>query len=237
MVTKADEPLHRRLLALLDITLKEDEVTASGLATQLSAPVSEVEAELRALVRFGSLTRHASSNGEARYSVSPKRKKIGELLINAGHMTKAQLDEALAEQARTGERLGAILLDRGYVSKELLGTMLASQHGIPYVNLSTHPIDEQLVRGLPERVIMDHKVIPFTREGNEIHLAMLDPTDIMAVDTVEKYLSGHVQPFLITEADFGQAVTKFFDVTRKVGESLSEVGDDQQESLENVAVG
>jgi type IV pilus assembly protein PilB len=237
MANTVDEPLHRRLLALLDVTLKEDEVTASGLATKLSAPVSEVEAELRALVRFGSLTRHASSNGEARYSISPKRKKIGELLINAGHMSKAQLDEALAEQARTGERLGAILLDRGYVSKEVLGNMLASQHGIPYVNLSTHPIDEQLVRGLPERVIMDHKVIPFTREGTEIHLAMLDPTDIMAVDTVEKYLSGHVRPFLITEADFGQAVTKFFDVTRKVGESLLEVGDELRESLDTAAVG
>src|SRR5438445_509401 len=141
MVNATDEPLHRRLLALLDVALKEDEVTASGLATQLSAPVSEVEAELRALVRFGSLTRHASSNGEARYSVSPKRKKIGEMLIAAGHMTKAQLEEALAEQGRTGERLGRILLDRGYVSKAILGNMLAAQHGIPYVNLSTHRRD------------------------------------------------------------------------------------------------
>jgi type II secretory ATPase GspE/PulE/Tfp pilus assembly ATPase PilB-like protein len=66
---------------------------------------------------------------------------------------------------------------------------------------------------------------------------MLDPTDIMAVDTVEKYLSGHVRPFLITEADFGQAVTKFFDVTRKVGESLLEVGDELRESLDTAAVG
>src|SRR2546426_1537771 len=104
MANATDEPLHRRLLALLNETLKGDEVTASGLATQLAAPVPEVEAELRAMVRFGSLTRHTGQHGEARYSVNPKRKKIGEMLIGAGHMTQAQLDEALAEQGRTGER-------------------------------------------------------------------------------------------------------------------------------------
>jgi len=232
-----DEPLHRRLLALLDDTVKEDEVTASGLATQLAAPVSEVEAELRDLVRFGNLTRRPGLNGEARYSIGPRRKLLGEMLVEAGHLTKEQLEEALAEQARTGERLGAILLDRGYVPKDLLGKMLGVQRGIPYVNLSTHAIDEQLVRSLPEQVIMAHKVVPFARVAGEIHLAMLDPADIMAVDTVEKYLSGHVQPFLITEADFAWAVTKFFDVTRKVGESLLEVEDEHQEPADSAAVG
>ncbi len=230
MASAPREPLHHRLLALLDDAVKEDEVTASGLATRLDAPLFEVEAELRDLVRFGNLTRRAGVNGEARYSLIPRRKLLGEMLVEAGHMTKEQLEEALAEQARTGERLGTILLDRGYVPKELLGKMLSVQRGIPYVNLTTHPIDEALVRSFPERVIMEHKVVPFARADGEIRLAMLDPSDIMAVDMVEKYLSGHVRPFLITEADFAWAVTKFFDVTRKVGESLLEVEDERKAS-------
>ena len=234
-----DQPLQRRLLALLDDNLKEDEVTASGLATQLSAPVSEIEAELRALARFGNLTRRTGTNGETRYSAAPRRKLLGDMLVEAGHMTTTQLQEALAEQSRTGERLGAILLDRGYVSKQVLGKMLEVQRGIPYVNLSARSIDEHLVRSLPERVIMEHKVVPITRLEGEIHLAMLDPTDIMAIDTVGKYLGGRVRPFLITEGDFAWAVTKFFDVTRKVGESLLEVAVEHEEAepAENAAVG
>jgi type IV pilus assembly protein PilB len=238
MVFTPDQPLQRRLLALLDDNLKEDEVTATGLATLLSAPVSEVEAELRALARFGNLTRRTGMNGEARYSASPRRKLLGDMLVEAGHMTNTQLQEALAEQARTAERLGAILLDRGYVSKQILGKMLELQRGIPYVNLSTRGVDEHLVRSLPERVIMEHKVVPIARIEGEIHLAMLDPSDIMAIDIVRKYLGGRVRVFLITEGDFGWAVTKFFDVTRKVGESLLEVAveHDEGEQAENAAV-
>jgi len=234
----SDQPLQRRLLALLDDNLREDEVTASGLATMLAAPVSDVETELRTLARLGNLTRRAGTSGEVRYSAAPRRKMLGDLLVDGGLMTKTQLQEALAEQARTGERLGAILLDRGYVPRQVLGKMLEMQRGVPYVNLSSREIDEHLVRSLPERVIMEHKVVPIARAEGEIHLAMLDPSDIMAVDTVSKYLGGRVRPFLITEGDFEWAVTKFFDVTRKVGESLLDVEVDphDRELAESAAV-
>ena len=225
----SDHPLQHRLLALLDDNLREDEVTASGIATMLAAPVAEVETELRILARLGNLTRRTGTNGEVRYSAAPRRKLLGDMLVDGGLMTKAQLEEALAEQALTGERLGAILLDRGYVSKQVLGKMLEVQRGVPYVSLHSRPIDETLVRGLPERVIMEHKVVPIARVDGEIHLAMLDPSDIVASDMVSKYLGGTVRPFLITEGDFGWAVTKFFDVTRKVGESLLEVAPEPQE--------
>ncbi|TMI80554.1 MAG: hypothetical protein E6H03_08175, partial [Bacillati bacterium ANGP1] len=95
---------------------------------------------------------------------------------------------------------------------------------IPYVNLSAYPIDEILVRSLPERVIMEHKIVPLARSGDEIHLAMLDPSDIMAVDTVGRFLHGKVRPFLTTESDFSWVVNKYFGVGRKVDESLTEAG-------------
>ena len=120
------------------------------------------------------------------------------------------------------ERLGVILLDRGYVTKQIIGKMLEMQRGIPYVNLSAYPIDEILVRSLPERVIMEHKIVPLARSGDEIHLAMLDPSDIMAIDTVGRFLHGKVRPFLTTESDFSWVVNKYFGVERKVGESLTE---------------
>ena len=217
------ETLTRRVLALLDDGGKgEEEVTASTLASELALPVSEVEAELKTLVRFGNLVRRTGKNGEAHYSATPRRKLLGDLLVESGHLSAEHLKEALDEQARTGERLGVILLDRGYVTKQIIGKMLEMQRGIPYVNLSAYPIDEILVRSLPERVIMEHKIVPLARSGDEIHLAMLDPSDIMAIDTVGRFLHGKVRPFLTTESDFSWVVNKYFGVERKVGESLTE---------------
>jgi len=216
--------LQRRILALLDDhTSNGDHITAESLAALVALPVPDVEAELDTLVSLGNLTRSATTNGEAHYSAAPRRQMLGQMLVDTGLITEAQLGEALAEQRQTGERLGRILMDRGYVSKQTLGQMLEVQRGVPYVNLSTYPIDESLMRGVPEWVVLQHKVLPIARVRREIHLAMLDPTDVVAIDTVARHLQGRVRPFLTTERDFDWAVTKFFEVGRRVGETLAEV--------------
>jgi len=220
----AGTPLQRRILALLDDhSTNGDQVTAASLAEQVAAPVSAVEAELETLVLLGNLSRSTGNDGQVQYSPGPRRKLLGHMLVDAGFITEAQLQEALAEQNQTGERLGRILVDRGYVSKQTLGQMLEVQRGVPYVNLSTYPIDEKLVRAIPEWVVLQHKVVPLARVRREIHLAMLDPGDVVAIDTVARLLEGRVRPFLTTERDFDWAVTKYFDVGRRVGESLSGV--------------
>jgi len=229
-------PLQRRVLALFDDNSKEDAMTAERLSALLSVPLGEVEAELKTLVQLGNLVRRSSPDGEKHYSAAPRRKMLGTMLVEAGYITEAQLQEALAEQARTGERLGSILLERGYISKQTLGAMLEAQRGLPYIDLSAYPIDEQLVRGLPESVIMHHKVLPIAKAGGEVHLAMLDPTDIMAIDTVGRFLSSPVRPFLITERDFDWAVTKYFDVGRRVGQSLLEVSPEDRDLAAKAAV-
>jgi type IV pilus assembly protein PilB len=230
------DSLQNRLLALLDEAAGEGELTPSRLAALLSAPVAEVEAQLRALVHLGTLTRRPSQNGEAHYSVVPKRKSLGALLVEAGYMTPAQLKEALTEQTRTGEQLSSILLNRSYVSKQTLGQILGAQQGVAYVDLNTFRIDEQVVRSLPEGVIMHHKVLPITRDGGKVHLAMVTPTDVVAIDTVGRLLNAPVLPLLILEGDFDWVVTKFFDVGRRVGESLLDVPSDERGAEDRAAV-
>jgi type IV pilus assembly protein PilB len=218
--------LQRRLLALLDeYSGNGDQVTAVSLAARVAMPVLEVEAELETLVALGNLTRTIGGDGQARYSPVPRRNLLGRMLVEARLITEDQLQQALAEQNQTGERLGRILVDRGYISKQMLGQMLETQRGVPYVNLSTYPISEELVRALPEWVVLQHKVIPLARVRQEVHLAMLDPTDVIAMDTVAQVLGGRVRPFLTTERDFDWVVTKYFDVRRRVGESISGVAE------------
>src|SRR3972149_6362268 len=151
------------------VTLKRRRKGTGSLRTtrrhpgRVGVPVSEVEAELETLVLLGNLSRSTGSDGQVHYSPGPRRKLLGHMLVDAGFITEAQLQEALAEQNQTGERLGRILVDRGYVSKQTLGQMLEMQRGVPYVNLSTYPIDEKLVRAIPEWVVLQHKVVPLAR--------------------------------------------------------------------------
>lgn len=227
-----DTSLQHRLLVALD----SDHVTASTLASKLSASISEVEAELEMLVQRGRLTRVTGADGEVRYHIASGRKRLGDMLVQSGLLSLEQLREALVEQERTGERLGQILIQRGYVSKQALGQMLQSQLGLQYVDLTTYPIDEQLVRSLPNWVVLQHKVIPLSRVNQEIHLAMLDPTDVVGMDTVGRLLGGRVRPFLIVETDFDWALTTFFGLGRKVDESLLGVSQEDLAQRESEAV-
>src|SRR3989304_3979238 len=106
------------------------------------------------------------------------------MLVESEPIPDAQLEEALSEQVKPGARLGHILMSRGFISKQALGEALEAQRGTPYVNLATYPIDETLMRSLPTALVAELKVVPFERVGREIHVAMLDPTDVFAIDRV-----------------------------------------------------
>src|SRR3972149_4191640 len=98
------------------------------------------------------------------------------------------------------------------------------QRGVPYFNLSTYPIDEKLVRASPEWVVLQHKVVPLARVRREIHLAMLDPGDVVAIDTVARLLEGRVGPFLTTERDFDWAVTECSHAGRRCDSAVRPAG-------------
>ncbi len=228
--------LQRKLLAALN----GNESTAAALAAAISVPVTKVEAELEALVRAGSLTREAGTDGAPHYragpppvpegssvkEAAPRRTMLGDMLVQAGLITGEQLTAALAEQASTGLRLGQILVQRGYISKQTLGKFLEAQRGVPYADLTAYPIDRQLMQSVPDWIVTQYRVVPLARHGEEIHLAMLDPTDVVAMDTAGRALGGRIRPLLMTETDFDWALTTFFGLGKKVGASLQDVPPD-----------
>ena len=215
--------LHRQLLALVE-GHPEDGVTAPALARELNVPVHEIEVALARLVQRGTLITHAVPAGDLRYHVPP-RTLLGRMLVESGLITEQQLQDALKDQQRTGERLGQILVERGYVSNEALGSVLGRQSELPYVSLATQPIDIDLLRSVPDWVITTHRVMPFAREGNEVLLAMVDPSDVAAIDQVRIFTRAAVRPFQTTERDFNVVVGRHLDVEGKVQESLQAVGE------------
>jgi type IV pilus assembly protein PilB len=165
------------------------------------------------------------------------RKKLGELLVEAGLVSKREVQEALEEQQKTGKRLGQILVERGSVSKGDLGRVLQTQTGFPYVSLTAQPLDREVVGLVPESLVRRFRAIPIAREGNELIVAMADPTDLMAIDELSAASGFRIRPVLTTESDLEWAIAQLFDVRRQVEEAVEAAeGEDLGRTVQEEAV-
>lgn len=234
----ADSPgdqVRRRVQACVQVR-GQKRPTATAIAEQLDLPLEEVEAALARLEAEGMVVRKTVNSTEPFYVPGASQKRLGQMLLGAGLLTPSQLEEALADQARTGERLGQILIKRGFITKQALGETLGVQRGAPYVNLVTCPIDDEVLRLVPLSVITELKAVPFARVGREVHVAMVDPTDVPAIDRISALVRARVRPFFTTERDFEWLLSARFDVTGAVTKSLEETGEVDQPQPEVVAV-
>lgn len=107
-----------------------------------------------------------------------ERKRLGDLLIEAGLITKEQLEETLKEKA-PGQKLGDALLQRGYITEQQLIEVLEFQLGIPHVSLYRYPIDPKLMNLVPKEFAKRNMLIPLKQEGDRLFVAMADPMDFL----------------------------------------------------------
>ncbi len=228
--------LRRRLQAFVQVQARRHP-TALMIAESLALGPGDVSSLLDDMVSKGLVLRRTDGAGEAFYAPSPSQQRLGQMLVSTELLTPEQLDEALAEQAKTGERLGQILVKRGFITKQALGETLSAQRGAPYANLMTAELSDEVLRAIPLATIIAHKAVPFARVGREVHVAMIDPTDVVAIDHIAALLRSRVRPFLTTERDFEWLLSTRFDVTQAVTGDLEavEAGDDTEREFAAVA--
>lgn len=101
---------------------------------------------------------------------------LGEKLLRGGFISQADLNWAIAEQAKSGKRLGDILIERGLIKKENLVTTLSSQYRIPEIDLSRYEIDSSVVKYISHEVAKKYTIIPVSRTHNGILVAIADPS-------------------------------------------------------------
>ncbi|MDI6851750.1 MAG: GspE/PulE family protein [bacterium] len=112
--------------------------------------------------------------------------KLGEILLNYGFLTETELKLALEEQARTGEKLGEILLRLGLVTEEEISYAIAHQAGVEFVNLEEVIINPAVLKLVPYKVARENKVVPIDTDGKSITIAIQDPFNFKAIDTIEQ---------------------------------------------------
>ena len=105
----------------------------------------------------------------------PEKIRLGDLLVNEGLISSAILDTALAEQKKSGRRLGRVLVDSMLVTEEAIGKALARQLGAPFVDLKQSPVDPAALKLLPESPARRLRVMPLKVLPDGLLVGMSDP--------------------------------------------------------------
>jgi type IV pilus assembly protein PilB len=109
---------------------------------------------------------------------------LGDLLVAEGLISARELHEALREQRRSRERLGKVLTRRGFLDEERLAEVLSRVHGLPSVSIAQHTIPANVLALVPVHIARKYDVLPLSRVGDGLTLAMADPSDVVAMDEI-----------------------------------------------------
>lgn len=140
-------------------------------------------------------------------------KKLGELLVDAGIITQAQLDEALELQNDKGGLIGEVLVQLKFTTEEDIAKMLTAQYGFAFLPLANYEIDQDLIKLIPERVARQYCLIPIDKIANNLTIAMSNPLNNQAIEDIETLLNCSVQVFVSTSSDIRNSIDKYYKET------------------------
>src|SRR5512143_1726438 len=136
--------------------------------------------------------------------------RLGSMLVSSGLITDDQLKKALSVQKTEGGRLGSILVKMGFVQEDKLMTFLSKQYGVPYVDLNKFEINPPVIKHIPAEVAQKYRIMPINRAGATITIAMVDPSNIFAIDDI-KFMTGYnVEAVVATEGAIVEAIKKYY---------------------------
>jgi MSHA biogenesis protein MshE len=145
-----------------------------------------------------------------------RRIRLGELLVQQQAITEEQLATALAEQKRTGRKLGRVLGDLGLMSEAALHEFLAKHLGVPFVDLKQIRIDREAVRLLPEPLARRYRALVLQQDGRGLLVGMADPSDLHAYDELQAKLRQTLRIALVGEADFLKTLDAVYRQTEEI---------------------
>jgi hypothetical protein len=138
-------------------------------------------------------------------------KRLGELLVEGGLITPAQLQSAISHQKIARGRLGSNLVSLGYISEEVLMDFLSHQTGVPQMDVRNLEVSPQILKLVPQRLAEQFTVLPIaTKEPKSLVLAMSDPSDLNAIDSA-RFASGlNVEPVVASHSALRKAISDLY---------------------------
>ncbi len=168
--------------------------------------------------------------------------RLGDVLVKTGKITQQQLQQGLALQKEKGGRIGSALVKLGVISEKELVEFLSQHFGVPAIDLTRVEVDEGVIKIIPAEVARKYTILPVAKVGAKITLAMIDPTNVFAMDDI-KFMTGYnVDPVVSSESALRTSIDKYYgsthaielkkvmeDLTEPTTDSSLEVLDDEQD--------
>src|SRR6202008_3302094 len=147
--------------------------------------------------------------------------RLGEILIKESLITQDQLQKALEYQRANGGKLGSCLTKMGYITDDDITGVLSRQYGVPSINLKYYEIDPNVIKLIPQDTALRYQVVPLSRVGSVLTIAMTDPTNVFAMDDI-KFMTGfNVEPVVASESAIAEAISRFYGGGASSHEELS----------------
>lgn len=143
--------------------------------------------------------------------MKPTRKRLGDLLLEAGLITEDQLQSALKDK-KPNQKLGDALLKKGFITEQQLIEVLELQLGIPHVSLYRYPFDTNLFNLVPKETAKRNLLIPIKKQDDKLYVAMADPIDFFAIEDLRLSTGFQIEPVLASKDDILRAISKYYDI-------------------------
>ena len=144
--------------------------------------------------------------------------RLGEILVKDSLISADQLKQALDYQKKNGGRLGTCLVKMGLVSDDDITAVLSRQYGVPSINLKFYEVDPLVIKLVPQETAVRYQIVPLSRVGSTLTIAMTDPTNVFAMDDI-KFMTGfNVEPVVASESAISEAIHKFYGEVESVEE-------------------
>src|SRR6201984_1787861 len=160
--------------------------------------------------------------------------RLGDLLVKEKIITPEQLQQATKVQKKTNCRLGSALVKLNFLNDEDVTNFLSRQYGVPAINLSYFEIDAAVVKLIPYETAKRYQILPLSRVGSSLTIAMVDPTNVFAMDDI-KFMTGfNIEPVVASESSIMAGIEKAYGSTKEedlatVMQSMSEMSDEDVE--------
>ena len=148
------------------------------------------------------------------------RKRIGDLLVEAGAITAGQLEKILSEQEKTGAKFGEAVVNLDILTEEDIVNTLASQLGIEVIDLDEMDPDEEILKLVPEITARKHSLVPVKRENGSITVAMSNPGNIPAIDDLATRLKADIRIGVSLESQIESFISRRYGLTTSINDAL-----------------
>ena len=162
-------------------------------------------------------------------------KQLGDILLDGGLVSAAQLTGAIEEHQRSGRSLGRVLVEQGVLSEGQLVAALATQIGLRFVDLTEFAVDGSAVSRVPDSVCRRYTALPIGYEDGKLLVAMADPANVFAIDDIRSITGMDVKPAVATRADVIAAINRFHRADGELDDlSMAFTAEDEQDDLSGV---